>query len=352
MLEDTKLLPNSSFPQPGEEVVWFSRNKKIEGNLLGYDIDEKPIIINQFQIPDSTSSFDIIRPKYPNKRIQPNWLRLPQCGLILEAEVELSKAIIKKLEERIPPGPSYLELITEFYYRGYETYLVGGTVRDFLQGEKSNDIDLVTTMPLKSAIPLIRSMFNNKFSYHKENGFVRIGGTPASGDPFIDVKNFTLCNSGNGNTLFGSEIEHDYKIRDFACNAVYFDPINNQFIDPSGTGIEDSKNKILTLVKDLRVHHPYFQSAQILIRFIKFATRGYSPTQETLEIIKTEYCPLFSTMDAHSRMLYIKAQIINKCPDDSKKEGYLLFVEKMKELGFEKEYIKYIKQFEKYLNLK
>jgi len=121
MKENFQKLPNSTFPKPGEDVVWFSRNKKIEGKLIGYDTEEKPIIINQFGIPDSTNSFDIIRPKYPNDRIQPNWLRLPPSGKLVQADNDLSDGIMTKLTERIPPGPSYLELITEIYYRGYET---------------------------------------------------------------------------------------------------------------------------------------------------------------------------------------------------------------------------------------
>lgn len=345
-------LPNSSYPKPGEDVIWFSRNRKIEGKLIGYDIDEKPVIINQFGIPDSTNSFEIIRPKFPNERIQPNWHRLPTQGKLIKADEILSEAINIKLSERIPPGPSYLELISEIYFRGYETYLVGGTVRDFLQGEKSNDVDLVTTMPLKSAIPLIKSMFNDKYSYKKENGFIRIGGTPASGDPFIDVKNFTLCNSGYGTTLFGSEIEHDLRIRDFACNAIYYDTINKQILDPSGHGIDDAKDKNLTVVKDLGIHSPYFSSAQILIRLIKFSIRGYLCSTETLDLIKREFSPLFSTMTTSSRMRYISAQVLSKLPQEQKQIAYNSFVIKMEELGFADEYVKYIKPYEKLLNLK
>ena len=351
MQDNLNKLPTSSFPKSGEDVIWFSRNRKIEGKLIGYDTDEKPIIINQFGLPDSTNSFDIIRPKYPNNRIEPNWLRMPLYGKVIVAEDTLEESIKRKLSERIPPGPSYLELITEIYFRGYETYLVGGTVRDFLQGEKSNDIDLVTTMPLKSAIPLIRSMFNEKFSFSKENGFIRIGGTPASGDPFIDVKNFTLCNSSNGTNLFGSEIESDLKVRDFACNAIYYDPINNHILDPSGRGIDDAKAKSLTVVKDLGIHSPYFSSAQILIRLVKFATRGYTCPEETLQIIKTDFTPLFSTMPTSSRMRYIKAQILSKHAKEHKQDAYNSFIQKMDELGFKEEYEKYIKPFENFLNL-
>jgi hypothetical protein len=344
-------LPISFFAKPGERVVWFSNYQKIEGNLIGYDIDERPIIINQFDVPDLTGSFDIIRPKNPNNRINPNWDRMPSTGKIFKADPEFITAINRKLSERIPPGPSYMELINEFYYRGYETYLVGGTVRDFLQGVKSNDIDLVTTIPLKFASPLIKSMFG-RFSYKKERGYIRIGGTPASGDPFIDIKNFNACNSYNGNVLFGSEIENDSKIRDFACNAIYYDPINCNLIDPFGIGVEEAKAKKLSIVKDLNINSPHFASAQIIVRLVKFVARGYECPIATLEQIRSDFIPLFSTMTTDSRMRYIRSQIINKeRVKEAQKQAYDLFVEKMIEIGLENEYVIYIQPHERLLNL-
>ena len=350
-MSDFIALPPAPFPKPGEEVVWFSHNRKIEGKLIGYDINERPVILNQFSMPDMTGSFEDIRPKYPNNRIKPNWHRLPDGGQIVPAEKEIADAINGKLNERIPPGPSYYELISEMYLRGYETYLVGGTVRDFLQGEKSKDIDLVTTMPLKSALPLIRSMFNNKYSYTKNHGFIRIGGSPASGDPFIDVKNFTLSNAGAGSKIFGSDIEFDCKIRDFACNAIYYDAINKRFIDPSGTGIEDAVSRTLTVIKDKDIHSDMFTGGQLVIRLIKFAVRGYGCSEETLTIIKQDFGPLLHTMNVSRRMAYINAQVLNKA-DGVKRQGeYQAFIEKMIELGFTSEYESLIKPFEKLLNL-
>lgn len=350
-MQDIIPLPPSAFPKPGEDVVWFSHNRKIEGTLLGYDVNERPVIQNQFNVPDITSSFESIRPKNPNNRISPNWLRLPEGGLVIKADKELADKIQHKLEERIPPGPSYIELITEMYLRGYETYLVGGTVRDFIQGEISNDIDLVTTMPLKSAIPLIKSMFN-KYSYLGHNGYVRIGGKPASGDPFIDVKNFTSSNSGVGSKIFGSEIETDLKIRDFACNAIYYDAINKRILDPSGNGITDARNKKLTIVKDSSFHSPMFTGGQIVIRLVKFVSRGYAFNEETFEMIKSEYCPLLHTMETAKRMAYINAQVLSKVSVTDRESKYSVFVEKMNEIGLQEEYEKLIRPFENLLKFR
>lgn len=264
----------------------------------------------------------------------------------------------KKLVERIPPGPSYIELISEIYYRGFEIYLVGGTVRDILQGIESNDIDLVTTMPLKSSLPLLRSMFggktrsgNERVSHNNKTGFIRIGGTPASGDPFIDLKNFPVYSPGTKSALFGSDIDLDLKLRDFACNAIYYDPINKSLIDPSGRGVEDAKSLNLSVVKDEKVHSPLYHSATIVIRLIKFVGRGYECSQETKNLVQEKFCPLLQTMELGERVRYLNAQIFNKSRTGTRRAAYEKFTNSMVKLGFESEFDKYIRPIEDLLNL-
>lgn len=272
-------------------------------------------------------------------------------GSIVKADKTIVDAVNSKLTERIAPGPNYRELINEIYYRGYEVFLVGGTIRDYIQGEKSNDIDLVTTMPLKLAAPMISTMFDEQYSYRPENGYIRIGGTPASGDAFIDVKNFTYCFSGAGTTIFGSDLLSDMKTRDFACNSLYYDPINEAIIDVSGNGIDDAKNKVLSIVKDLDVN-PHIAIGQIMIRYLKFICRGYTSSPETLELLKKEYCPCFRTVPMGRRMNYIKSQILSKCSVETRRENYERFVHHMYELEMKEEYEKFIKPFEYLLKLK
>ena len=78
-------------------------------------------------------------------------------------------------EEGYPPGPIYLELIEEVWNRGHEIFLVGGTVRDVVAGLRSQDVDLVTSLPLDRAEPLLASMYRHEPSINRERGLVRIG---------------------------------------------------------------------------------------------------------------------------------------------------------------------------------
>jgi hypothetical protein len=338
-------LPISSLPKQGEEVTWFSQNTINRGTLKGYDSENRPMIINEFGNPDQTNDMFSVRPSQPNLRIKPNWNRIPNTGKIITPTFDLNAAIIEKLNQIIPPGPTYLELINEMYQRGYETYLVGGTVRDFIQGDPSNDIDIVTSMPLKSSIPLIKSMFANNFSFRPQNGYIRVGGSPSTGDPFIDIKNFYVGLGGHAR-IYGSEITDDYKVRDFACNSVYFDPINNQIIDPTGIGFDDALRKKLTITKDL-ASNTAKSNAQILIRFIKFSIRGYNYSEETLQQLKTEICPMFRAMSQGEKVDYINRQIINKSPIGKSKEHFEKFIEKFSEIGILDFYNEQIRPIEK-----
>ena len=69
-------------------------------------------------------------------------------------------------------------------------FLVGGTVRDVVCGKLSNDIDMVTTMPLRFLRKIVGPMYYQREPGNDKRGYIRIGGTPNSGDPFIDLKVF------------------------------------------------------------------------------------------------------------------------------------------------------------------
>jgi hypothetical protein len=223
-------------------------------------------------------------------------------------------ALLSLLSRHIPPGPTYLELIEEIWHRGYEIFLVGGTVRDVIAGLKSHDVDLATSIPLNRAIPLLKSMYRHEPSVNNQRGFVRLGGTPASGDPFIDLKAMIHSNPGTPDAVFSDNLEQDLRHRDFACNAIYYDPINEIFIDPSGCGVEGAELRLLHLVCD--PSRPPFYKAQIVLRFFKFAVRGFSFTEATGTSIRESFLPSLSAMPKSALVGYMRAQLLSKTPQD------------------------------------
>jgi len=84
---------------------------------------------------------------------------------------------------------------------------------------------------------------------------------------------------------FTPDIHLDAKRRDFTCNAIYFDIINNEYIDPQN-GILDLKNKIIRFVwnPENRIQ----EDALRILRFIRFKNKyTLSPAESNyFEIIK------------------------------------------------------------------
>ncbi|WP_025141526.1 hypothetical protein [Pedobacter jeongneungensis] len=307
-------LPDCITPRPGEMVVTYTGLTKMEGEFIGYGLSDELLIKNQFGNTTFINDYLKVRPKNPLKRQSANWEQFQASGLTIEASVPEVEAFNNILETRIPPGPTYMDLITEVWSRGYEIYLVGGTVRDVINGNTANDVDLVTSMPFKLIIPLIESMYGDRnYSRSPQNGFISVACKDKY-DPSIDLKNFFLFAPGTTSATFGSDLNRDYKIRDFACNSVYYDPINKFYIDPSGRGIVDSKNKIIHIVKDLTAEHPVYNKASVLLRFFKFMNRGYDYTDESLKLIQKEYIPLFSGMGHLKRISTFKTQLLKKNP--------------------------------------
>jgi Poly A polymerase head domain len=153
--EDLRL-PPCTIPRPGSRVTWFQNSMKLTGTLVGHGADGKPIIDGSDGPGERAGSFDCIRLENTNSTVEPNWSELPAAGLIvraLPAEVEAFKSL---LNQHTPPGPKYFELVTEMWARGFETFVVGGTVRDVIAGQDSKDVDLITTMPLSLRLSLSR----------------------------------------------------------------------------------------------------------------------------------------------------------------------------------------------------
>lgn len=320
-------IPNPITPRPGEEVIAYAGQMRLEGKFVGYtstddlkiDIDGNQQLINNFLK---------VRPKDPFNRKAPNWT---DCE-IQDKIHEVPEEQIEKLQGLIRRGISgmtYLDLIKEIYLRGYEIYCVGGTIRDVIRGDDSNDIDLVTTMPIHLLEPLLDSMFgDNNYSRAPEFGFINIASKGTKKDPTIDLKNFFLFAPGSKLASFGSNIFFDSKLRDFACNSIYYDPMNNKYIDPTGYGIQDAKDKKLRLVKDLSIPHPEYNSTGVPLRFFKFVLRGFTYTEETLNKIQKDYLLIFEKAGHLKRISEFNKQFLKKNP----KEVHLDIIEKVKEL--------------------
>ena len=182
--------------------------------------------------------------------------------------------------------PEVVSLVKKLIDNGYEAYLVGGVVRDYLLGCPSHDYDVTT-----NAFPNeIKKIYNDYqiFSYGEKFGTIGINYL----DKVIEITTFRsedgyFDNRHPAKVSFGATLEDDCLRRDFTINAIAYDVKNDKIVDLMG-GIDDLNNHIIRSVgiPDKR----FSEDALRIIRAIRFSAKlGFDIEEETKESIFKNY---------------------------------------------------------------
>ena len=169
---------------------------------------------------------------------------------------------------------------------GFESYIVGGCVRDSILGIPPKDWDLTTDANPEQIQELFKhTSCNNKF------GTVLVIDDDAKDEisKNIEVTPFR-SESGYSNKrhpdkiIFGVSLEEDLKRRDFTINAIALHPLTNEVIDYS-SGIVDLNKKLLRTVGN--PNDRFNEDALRMVRAVRIASQlGLEIEAETMEGIK------------------------------------------------------------------
>ncbi|MDR2490476.1 MAG: polynucleotide adenylyltransferase PcnB [Spirochaetaceae bacterium] len=151
---------------------------------------------------------------------------------------------------------------------GYETYIVGGAVRDLLMGKRPKDFDLATA----ARPPEIKRAIHNTRLIGRRFKLIHV----FFGTKIIELATFRSSKDGTTGNTFG-KIEEDVMRRDFTMNALFYDPVKEQVIDFVG-GVEDIKSKLIKPIIPLGV---IFKDDPVrMIRAVKYcAIAGWTIPQ-------------------------------------------------------------------------
>lgn len=178
---------------------------------------------------------------------------------------------------RTMPLPSSVEyVLSKLKENGYQAYVVGGAVRDFLMGKTPHDYDL-TSDALPSQISDVFKEFYQEHSGEK-HGTIRV---------IIDHKPIEIttfrCDEGYtdyrrpDNVEFVKDVYIDSKRRDFSINAFYY---SEGHIYDFHEGLEDLNNKVIKTIGNPSTR--FHEDALRILRAIRFSAKlGYEIESKT-----------------------------------------------------------------------
>ncbi len=152
---------------------------------------------------------------------------------------------------------------------GYETYLVGGCVRDLLLGRDPKDWDITTNAKPEE----IQASFPEPFY---ENDFGTVGVVTQSENPRLKVIEITpyriegkYSNARHPDEVrFSDNLADDLERRDFTINAIAYDPATGGLVD-NHSGIQDLERKVIVTVGD--PNERFAEDALRMLRAIRIA---------------------------------------------------------------------------------
>jgi tRNA nucleotidyltransferase (CCA-adding enzyme) len=158
-----------------------------------------------------------------------------------------------------------LDVLRRLRELGFAVFLVGGCVRDMVRGVPPKDFDVTT-----SAHPHeVQAAFKKVIPTGIQHGTVTVvlGGTHVEVTTFRSEGDY---HDGRrpSTVTFESDITEDLSRRDFTINAMAYDPISREIVDPFG-GQADLQAHIIRCVRD--PHERFSEDGLRPLRAVRFA---------------------------------------------------------------------------------
>ncbi len=143
-----------------------------------------------------------------------------------------------------------INLMNSYKNNGYELYLVGGAVRDYLLKRKVNEYDFATTATINESLTFLK--YDSIDLYQQIIGSLKI----KQGKNEFEITTMRI-EIGVENTRypkqisFTKDIKEDAVRRDFTINAIYYH-LDKGYLDPHG-GINDLNDRIIRFIKPAEI---------------------------------------------------------------------------------------------------
>jgi len=166
-----------------------------------------------------------------------------------------------------------------FQSAGKKLYLVGGSVRDFLTGDKPKDFDLATDALPDEVLEIIGDQFRTNLQ-GKAFGVVVVYTKEVPEGMEIATFRQDVSKGRNPEVKLGVTIEDDVKRRDLTYNSLFYDLDTRQIVDLVG-GKEDLQSGITRMVGD--PIERFDEDSLRILRAFRFASRYEHPLHKDTE---------------------------------------------------------------------
>jgi poly(A) polymerase len=175
----------------------------------------------------------------------------------------VKKAVVYTQDEhgvdRADVDDDAVRIVERLSSAGYETYIVGGAVRDLILGKKPKDFDIVSAASPNQ----IKKLFRNARVIGNRFRLVHVSVV----EKIFEVATFRSMKEGPTGNTFGT-IEEDVLRRDFSINALFYDPCKQLVVDYV-KGMDDIRKKQIRPLISLKTI--FVDDPVRMIRAVKYA---------------------------------------------------------------------------------
>jgi len=179
--------------------------------------------------------------------------------------------------DRLPIPAEVLRIARTLEDAGFETWCVGGAIRDNLLGVENHDFDLTTAAPPGE----VRRLFKHTVPVGIEHGTVAVLDQQNRQHEVTTFRKDIKTDGRHAVVEFGVSLMDDLARRDFTINAIAYHPLRHEWRDPFH-GADDLERKLIRSVGDAnwRFQEDYLRILRALRFSARFEFRIYPRTLE------------------------------------------------------------------------
>lgn len=180
----------------------------------------------------------------------------------------LTEQIRKKFDISIPPD---LQNVADaFMQSGYQLFLVGGSVRDAVQGKEPKDWDVATNASPEQVIDIFSDMRDHKLLTVGKSFGVVVIVTPEGNEYEVATFRKDIGSGRRPDAVEFTDISTDVQRRDLTINALFYDLQTHEVVDYVG-GLKDIRDNVVRAVGN--ADQRFAEDRLRILRAFRFAGR-------------------------------------------------------------------------------